>query len=51
MTALPPKAAHLQALNRLHEKYDFRKTQEILGQSTEEGLRLLEEYRNATELE
>lgn len=45
------KAAHFQVLDRLHQKYDFRKTQEILGQSVEEGLRLLEEYRNEIERE
>lgn len=40
------KTDHFQVLDRLHQKYDFRKTQEILGQSVEEGLRLLEECRN-----
>lgn len=45
------KAALFQVHDRLHEKYDFQKTQEILGQSTEEGLRLLEECRNAMERE
>lgn len=29
--------------SRLHEIYDFKKTQEILGTSVEEGLRILEE--------
>ena len=29
--------------DRLHEKYDFSKTQEILGQDMYEGLRILEE--------
>ena len=40
------KTDHFQVLDRLHQKYDFRKTQEILGQSVEEGLRLLEKCRN-----
>lgn len=35
------KAALFQALDRLHETYDFQKSQEILGQSVEEGLRIL----------
>ena len=29
--------------DKLHEKYDFKKTQEILGESVEDGLRILEE--------
>ena len=28
--------------DKLHEKYDFKKTQEILGTSVEEGLKILE---------
>jgi hypothetical protein len=28
--------------DRLHEKYDFSKAQEILGQDFQEGLRILE---------
>ena len=28
---------------KFHEKYEFTKTQEILGQDLEEGLRILEE--------
>ena len=32
-------------LDRLHEKYDFQKIQEIIGYETEEGLRILEENR------
>lgn len=30
--------------DKLHEIYDFKKTQEILGQNAEEGLRILEKY-------
>ena len=37
------KKAYLKAHDRLHEKYDFKKTQEILGQDWREGLRILEE--------
>ena len=37
------KMAFLKALDRLHQKYDFDKTQEILGQDYTEGLRILEE--------
>ncbi len=33
----------LKAQDRLHEKYDFKKTQEILGADLSEGLRILEE--------
>ena len=32
--------------DRLHEKYDFSKAQEILGQDFQEGLRILEESWN-----
>lgn len=28
--------------DKLHESYDFKKTQEILGTSVEEGLKILE---------
>ena len=37
------KKAFLMVQDRLHEKYDFSKTQEILGQDLKEGLRILEE--------
>ena len=37
------KKAFLKVQDRLHEKYDFSKTQEILGQDYKEGLRILEE--------
>lgn len=37
------KKAFLNVHDRLHEKYDFSKTQEILGQDYREGLRILEE--------
>ena len=37
------KKEFLNVHNRLHEKYDFEKTQEILGQDYREGLRILEE--------
>ena len=37
------KKEFLKAHDRLHEKYDFVKTQEILGQDWQEGLRILEE--------
>ena len=37
------KKAFLKAHDRLHEKYDFAKTQEILGRDCMEGLRILEE--------
>ena len=37
------KKAFLKVQDRLHEKYDFAKTQEILGQDWQEGLRILEE--------
>ena len=40
------KKAFLSVHDKLHEKYDFAKTQEILGQDMYEGLALLEEtYR------
>lgn len=37
------KKAFLGVQDRLHEKYEFAKTQEILGQDCREGLRILEE--------
>ena len=37
------KKEFLKVHDRLHEKYDFTKTQEILGQDCREGLRILEE--------
>ena len=37
------KKAFLKVHDRLHEKYDFAKTQEILGLDWQEGLRILEE--------
>ncbi len=37
------KKEFLKIHDRLHEKYDFAKTQEILGQDWHEGLRILEE--------
>lgn len=37
------KERFLKAHDKLHEAYDFKKTQEILGTSVEEGLRILEE--------
>lgn len=37
------KQAFLAVHDRLHQKYDFAKTQEVLGQDTREGLRILEE--------
>ena len=37
------KKAFLDVHNKLHEKYEFAKTQEILGQDMYEGLKILEE--------
>ncbi len=37
------KKAFLKVQDRLHEKFDFAKTQEILGQDYQEGLAILEE--------
>ena len=37
------KKEFLKVYDRLHKKYDFSKTQEILGQDVLEGLRVLEE--------
>lgn len=37
------KEKFLQVHDKLHEVYDFKKTQEILGTSVEEGLKILEE--------
>lgn len=39
------KEAFFRVHDRLHEIYDFKKTQEILGKSAEEGLQILERYR------
>lgn len=35
--------AFLKVHDRLHQKYDFSKTQELLGRDLAEGLRILEE--------
>ena len=37
------KKAFLKVHDRLHQKYDFARTQEILGQDYREGLKILEE--------
>ena len=37
------KKEFLKVHDRLHQKYEFAKTQEILGQDYLEGLRILEE--------
>ena len=37
------KKEFLKVHDRLHEKYDFTRTQEVLGQDWHEGLRILEE--------
>ncbi len=37
------KKEFLRVQDRLHKKYNFSKTQEILGQNIEEGLKILEE--------
>ncbi len=37
------KKEFLKLHDRLHEKYSFLKTQEILGQDVAEGLRILKE--------
>ena len=37
------KKEFLKVHDRLHEKYDFSKTQEVLGQDYKEGLKILEE--------
>ena len=37
------KKEFLKVHDRLHKKYDFSKTQEVLGQDYKEGLRILEE--------
>lgn len=34
---------NLKTHDRLHKKYDFAKTQEILGQDMYEGIKILEE--------
>lgn len=40
------KKAFLKVHDKLHEKYDFSKTQEILGQDMYKGLKLLEDTYN-----
>ena len=35
----------LHAMDRLHQRYDFQKIQEVLGYETESGLKILEENR------
>jgi hypothetical protein len=41
------KKAFLELHDKLHERFDFAKTQEILGQDMREGLKILEnEYNN-----
>lgn len=40
------KKAFLKVHDKLHEKYEFAKTQEILGQNMHEGLKLLEDTYN-----
>ncbi len=40
------KKALLKTHDKLHERYDFAKTQEILGQDMHEGLRILEREYN-----
>ena len=37
------KKEFLKVHDRLHKRYDFKKTQENLGQDWQEGLRILEE--------
>ena len=37
------KVKFFKVHDKLHEKYDFKKTQEILGSSLEEGLKILEQ--------
>ena len=32
-------------MDRLHERYDFKKIQEIIGYDVEEGLKILEDNR------
>lgn len=45
------KEALFRVHDRLHETYDFQKTQEILGQSVETGLGILEECWNCILIE
>lgn len=40
------KKTFLEVHDKLHEKFDFAKTQEILGQDMYEGLKILENYKN-----
>ena len=37
------KEKFIEAHDKLHEQYDFKKTQEILGESIEKGLEILDE--------
>ena len=39
------KEAFFRVHDKMHEKYDFKKTQELLGQDAEEGLKIMESYR------
>ena len=41
------KKEFLRVQDRMHEKYDFQKTQEILGQDYKKGLEILEENHEA----
>lgn len=41
------KEAFFRVQDKLHERYDFQKLQEILSKSVDNGLRILEECRNA----
>ena len=41
------KKEFLKVQNSLHEHYDFSKTQEILGQDISEGLKILENEKDA----
>jgi hypothetical protein len=36
----------LQVLDKLHSKKKFEKIQEVLGEQIDEGLKILEEWRN-----
>jgi len=40
------KKAFLEVHDKLHERFDFTKTQEILGQDIHEGLKILEREYN-----
>ncbi len=43
------KEQFLTVHDQLHQKYDFQKTQEILGESLESGLTILETYSSAVQ--